>query len=353
MKNYNSYLDWLSKETSTKWWHDSAIPNEIDEAIENGALGVTTNPVLTYKTLQSAPEFWKEEVDKIPHDLEPEARAEALLKIVASYAANKFLSIYEKTNGMHGYALGQVNPLNCGNSKLMLEQALRFTSWGENIAVKLPTTNAALPVIEELASRGIAVCTTLNFSVSQAISAAESYEKGIAKAKSKGIKVKPCFVVQQGGRLEEYLMECVADSNLEITKEEIMNAGNAVTQKSYDIYKERGYSALIMPAGLRGIHHLTHLAGGNMVFSLQTRVQKLINDANPMRCEHINETIDDNIIEKLRLSSEFLRAYDVDGLKPKDFITFGITQKTLSQFYWTGWAPLETYGTKTKFDRWF
>ena len=28
-------------------------------------------------------------------------------------------------------------------------------------------------------------------------------------------------------------------------------------------------------------------------------------------------------------------------------------QKTLSQFLWTGWAPLETYGSTRKSDRWF
>ena len=38
MKNY---LEWLAQDTPTRWWHDSAIPAEIDAAIANGALGVT------------------------------------------------------------------------------------------------------------------------------------------------------------------------------------------------------------------------------------------------------------------------------------------------------------------------
>ena len=56
MKNY---LEWLAQDTPTRWWHDSAIPSEIDAAIANGALGVTTNPVLTYKSLQAVPDFWQ------------------------------------------------------------------------------------------------------------------------------------------------------------------------------------------------------------------------------------------------------------------------------------------------------
>ena len=78
MKNY---LEWLAQDTPTKWWHDSAIPAEIDAALANGALGVTTNPVLTYQSLLAVPEFWQPEVDRIPGDLAPELRAEELLKI--------------------------------------------------------------------------------------------------------------------------------------------------------------------------------------------------------------------------------------------------------------------------------
>ena len=182
MKNY---LEWLTQDTNTRWWHDSAIPSEIDEAIKSGALGVTTNPVLTYKSLQAVPEFWQPQVDEIPQDLPEAERAEALLRIIATYAAGKFRHVYDETNGQQGYALGQLNPAICADSDKMLAQALRYNSWSENIAVKLPTVGAALPVIEELAGRGIAVCTTLNFSVAQAMAVGHAYERGAAKAAQK------------------------------------------------------------------------------------------------------------------------------------------------------------------------
>ena len=101
-----NYLQWLTQETPTKWWHDSAIPSEIDEAIANGALGVTTNPVLTFKSLQAAPDFWQPQVEQIPQDLPPTERAEALLKLIATYAAAKFRPVFDRTGGKHGYALG-------------------------------------------------------------------------------------------------------------------------------------------------------------------------------------------------------------------------------------------------------
>ncbi len=348
-----NYLQWLVQNTPTKFWHDSAIPSEIDAAIENGALGVTTNPVLTYKALEADPAFWQPEVDKIPDDLSPAERAEALLRMVAVHAAKKFEPVYKETEGAHGYALGQLNPAICCDSELMIAQGLRYASWAENISVKTPSIMSALPLIEELAGRGIAVCTTLNFSVSQAMAVSEAYMKGRAKAEKEGIRPKPLFLVQQGGRLDEYLLECVKDNRLDVDPEDVKNAGNIICKKVYRLVKERKIPAVIMPAGLRRVEHLTAMAGADMTFSLQPRVQKMVIDADPERVCHIDDEIDPAITERLKKIPEFVRAYEEGGLRPEEFITFGVTQKTATQFLWTGWVPLENYQNKAKDARWF
>ena len=348
-----NYLSWLSKETQTKWWHDSAIPSEIDEAIKNGAFGVTTNPVLTFKAFQADSEYWEPRVAEIPPETKGDSRVEALMKIVVVEAAKKFDGVFHATNGEHGYAFAQTNPALASDSAGMLEQGLRYASWRENIAVKMPTTKAALPVIEELAARGVAVCTTLNFSVSQAIAACEAYERGVKRAKAAGHPHRPCFIVQQGGRLDDYLADVANDNGLDIDLEDIQHAGNAVCKRTYKILQEKGTSAIIQPAGLRGHHHLTVMAGARMAFSLQTRIQNIVNEADLPKVERINEPIDDKIINKLMKIDEFSRAYEPGGLKDEEFIKFGVTQRTLSQFLWTGWTPLETYGSDAKSERWF
>lgn len=347
-----NYLQWLTSQTPTKFWHDSAIPSEIDKAIENGALGVTTNPVLTYKTLQAVPEFWQPMVDRIPKDITPAERAEELLKMVATYAANKFKGIYEKTNGQHGYALGQLDPSICMDTEKMIAQGLRYASWAPNISVKTPSINSALPLVEELASRGIAVCTTLNFSVSQAMAVCEAYLRGRKKAIAAGITPKPIFVVQQGGRLDEYLIETAKDNHIDIDPEIIKNAGNIICKKVYNLLKEREIPAVVMPAGLRGVHHLTSMAGADMTFSLQARIQNMAIEADPERVCHIDDEVSPEIIKQLYRLPEFIRAYEEGALKPEEFITFGVTQKTMSQFLWTGWVPLETYQASAS-NRWF
>ena len=68
--------------------------------------------------------------------------------------------------------------------------------------------------------------------------------------------------------------------------------------------------------------------------------------------EKINEPMDPQIIDQLMKIPEFVRAYEPDGMKPWEFITFGVTQKLLSQFMETGWAPLETYLSNKTTGRW-
>ena len=347
-----NYLEWINQCTPTRWWHDSGNPDEIELAIQRGATGVTTNPVLTFRSFQSQPEFWNPKVVALGDDFEPEARAEALLKLVATYAAEKVRPIYEQTNGADGYALGQLNPARAGDAEGMLAQARRVHSWAENIAVKLPATAAGIEVIEHLAEEGIPICATINVSVSQAIAVAEAYARGKQKALAAGVKPPLCIVVQQVGRLDDYLRDVAQDMKLGLDESVITMAGLAVAKRTYQIIEQRGYDAVIMPAGLRGAYHLTEMAGGKLLYTINTRVQDMILAADPPQEERISNPVPQDILDQLRKIPEFVRAYEPDGMKPSEFITYGVTQKLLSQFNETGWAPLETYLSNKKTNRW-
>ena len=285
-------------------------------------------------------------------DFEPEARAEALLKLVATYAAEKVRPVYERTNGADGYALGQLNPTRAGDAEGMLAQARRVHSWAENIAVKLPATAAGIEVIEHLAEEGIPICATINVSVSQAIAVAEAYARGKQKALAAGVKPPLCIVVQQVGRLDDYLRDVAQDMKLGLDESVITMAGLAVAKRTYQIFEQRGYDAVIMPAGLRGAYHLTEMAGGKLLYTINTRVQDMILAADPPQEERISNPVPQDVLNQLRKIPEFVRAYEPDGMKPSEFITYGVTQKLLSQFNETGWAPLETYLSNKKTNRW-
>ena len=348
-----NYLEWINQCTPTRWWHDSGNPAEIDLALKRGATGVTTNPVLTFRSFTSEPDFWTPKVLALGDDFPTtEAHAEALLKLVATYAADKVRHIYDATDGADGYALGQLNPGRAGDAEGMPAQGRRVHSWAPNIAVKLPATAAGVEVIEHLAEEGIPICATINVSVAQAIAVAEAYERGKKKAIANGVKPPLCIVVQQVGRLDDYLRDVAQDMKLGLPESVITRAGLAVAKRTYGILEEMKSDCIIMPAGLRGAYHLTEMAGGRLLYTINTRVQDMILEEDPEQVEKISEPVDPKIVEQLQKIPEFVRAYEPDGMKPSEFITFGVTQKLLSQFMETGWAPLETYLSKKTTGRW-
>jgi hypothetical protein len=40
---------------------------------------------------------------------------------------------------------------------------------------------------------------------------------------------------------------------------------------------------------------------------------------------------------------EFRRAFEPDGMRPEEFISYGVTQRTLAQFAEVGWKLMETF----------
>ncbi|MCD8139241.1 MAG: hypothetical protein LUE17_05610 [Planctomycetaceae bacterium] len=219
-----NYLEWLAQDTPTQWWHDSGSPDEIDAAFAIGATGVTTNPVLTANTFKARPDFWNPRVAALGDEMEPDDRAEALLKLVATYAAERCLPIYEKTNGKLGYALGQLDPKQAGDAEAMLAQAERVRTWGKNVCVKLAATGAGMEVVEKMASEGVPVCASVNITVSQALATARAYERGREKAIKNGITPGLCIVVQQMGRLDDYLRDVAKDMKAGVSESDIQQA---------------------------------------------------------------------------------------------------------------------------------
>lgn len=338
-----SYLRWLVRETPTTWWHDSADPEELRRGLEHGATGVTTNPVLTNRALRAHPEFWAEAVRSVPMDLPPERRAEELMSHIVRHAARMLQPEYERTGGKWGYVCGQVNPARAGDREAMAAMARRYHEWAPNIAVKLPVTAAGLDVLEDCAAEGITVTATVSFTVPQVLAVAERYQRGLARARRAGKKTGRCFAVIMIGRLDDYLREVAQDRRAPVSESDIRQAGLAVTKRAYALYKERGYEAVLLIAALRGTYHMTELAGAELAMSIHPSIQAQLLAPGVPREERIHRPIAADVIQRLQTIPDFVRAYEPDGMKEEEFITYGVTQRTLSQFIEAGWALLESF----------
>lgn len=340
----DTYLNWVIRNTATKWWHDSADPAELDLGLERGAVGVTTNPYLANLAVRKNRDAWAAETGAVlAGNLPAEGKAEALMRIAVTKAAEKLRPIYEASRGADGYVCSQVNPLRAGDRECMLEMARRFHAFAPNIAVKLPACAAGLDVLEECVAEGITVAATVSFTVPQVLAVAERHRAGIRRAKEAAVEPGRCFAVIMIGRLDDFLREVARDNRANVSEADIRQSGLAVTKRAYSIYRERGYEAVLLVAALRGEYHLTELAGAGLVMSIAPAFQKLFVSKDFPREERIDVPVPTDVIDRLRTMPEFVRAYEPGGMAPNDFIGFGATQRTLSQFCEVGWRLLESF----------
>jgi transaldolase len=338
----NTYLQWVIENTATKWWHDSAEEAELDLGLARGAVGVTTNPFLANAALSRDRQLWAPAIEAVlAQNLPPEAKAEALMHIAVTKTAAKLLPQHNPGQGTTGLVCAQVNPLRAGDRDCMLAMANRFHRWAPNIAVKLPATGAGLDVLEDCVAAGITVAATVSFTVPQALAIAEKHRQGMARAKANGIEPGKCFAVIMIGRLDDYLREVAHDNQAKVSESDICQAGLAVTKRAYAIYRERGYDAILLVAALRGEYHFTELAGADLLMSIAPAFQKPFVTKDYPREERIDAPVPEDVIERLSTMPEFLRAYEPDGMSQNEFVTFGPTQRTLSQFCEVGWKPME------------
>lgn len=340
----DTYLNWVIENTPTKWWHDSAASAELDLGLERGAIGVTTNPFLSNAALRSDRALWSSEIDAVlARNLAPEQKAEALMQIAVLKATEKLAPEFEASKGQSGFVCSQVNPVRAGDRDCMYAMAKRFHAWAPNIAVKLPATAAGLDVLEDCVAEGITATATVSFTVPQAIAIGERHRAGIARAKEKGVEPGKCFAVIMIGRLDDYLREVAHDNEAQVTESDIRQAGLAVTKRAYAIYKDRGYDAVLLVAALRGDYHLTELAGAELLMSIHPSYQEGFVAKEFPREARIDSRVPEEVIERLRQMPEFVRAYETDGMVPSEFIGFGPTQRTLSQFSEVGWKLMESF----------
>lgn len=340
----SGYLNWVIEHTNTQWWHDSAEAAELDLGLARGAVGVTTNPVLAAPALKKDRELWAGAIDRVlARDLPPEQKAEALMKVAVTRAAEKLLPRFEASRGQAGFVCAQVNPMRAGDRDGMYPMAKRFHAWAPNIAVKLPATAAGLDVLEDCIAEGMTITATVSFTVPQVIATAERYRAGMRRARANGIEPGKCFAVIMIGRLDDYLRDVAHDGQARISESDVCQAGLAVAKRAYSIYQARGYEAVLLVAAIRGSYHLTELAGAALVMSIHPTYQDMfVSKAFPHEAR-IDHPVHAAVIERLQQMPDFVRAYEPDGLSPSEFVGFGVTQRTLSQFTEAGWKQLESF----------
>jgi len=104
-------------------------------------------------------------------------------------AADLFLGIHERTDGVDGWVSLEVSPLLAYETARTVEaaKALHTRAGRPNLFIKIPGTPEGLPAITEAIAAGIPVNVTLLFSADHYRAAADAYLRGVERRIAEGL----------------------------------------------------------------------------------------------------------------------------------------------------------------------
>lgn len=322
----------------TEFWNDSCSISELSYAIENGATGGTSNPIIVGQVLKKEFETWKPRIVEIINQNPTASEETAAWKIMEEITVNasKMLKpIYDKNNGRNGRLSIQVNGQHYRNTGAMVEQALHFNSLYPNNNIKVPVTRAGVEAIEELSFQGLSVNATVSFTVAQSVAVAEAVERGMERRRKEGKEtstMSPVCTVMVG-RLDDWLKVIAGKKGIITNPGYIEWAGVAAAKKAYRIFKERGYRTRLLNAAYRNHFHWSEFIGGDMSMTIPYEWQKKFNASDVEVKPRIDDPVDPAIIAELEKKfPDFRKAYDEKGMRPEEFEFFGAARRTLLSF---------------------
>lgn len=338
MTQYKSLLHKTVCTSVTQVWNDSCSIEELTYAIENGAVGATTNPIIVSEVLKKEMHLWKDRIIELIKET-PEGTEEdiawKLIEEMAVKGAELLKDIYEKEKGKKGRLSIQTNAKYYRNAAFMAKQAVYFNTLAPNMQVKMPVTKAGVAAVEEATYQGVSVNATVCFTVPQAIAVAVAVERGLVRREKEGkdtSAMSPVCTIMVG-RLDDWI-KVVANKKGIITDPGYLEwCGVAAMKNAYRIYKERGYRTRLLAAAYRNHMHWSEFIGGDMVLTIPYGWQKKFNNSDIEVIPRIDNPVDPEIVnDLLNKFEDFRKAYYEDGMTIDEFDTYGATVRTLRGF---------------------
>lgn len=338
MEQTKTLLQKMALTTPTQFWNDSCSIEELTCAIQNGAVGATTNPVIVLSVLKKELDRWKGFIEKTIRDNPTWSEIEVAWKVyeaIAVEGSKLLLPIFEKSGGKLGRLSIQTNPAFYRDSQRILDHCMYFHSLAPNINVKIPVTKAGIEMVEEATYRGASITATVSFTVPQVIAVAEAVERGLRRREKEGKEnksISPVAVIMIG-RTDDWLKALVKRDGIEINPEYLEWPGVACFKKAYQIYKARGYRTHLLTAAYRNFYHWTEFIGGDCSLTIPFEWQLKFNASQVEINESMQKPVKEHIIKELYGKfKEFRQAYDEDGMNIAEFDTYGATVRTLRSF---------------------
>ncbi|WRS26422.1 transaldolase family protein [Oscillospiraceae bacterium MB08-C2-2] len=336
--SYKSPLHQMSQTTPTQFWNDSCSIPELTYALEYGAVGATTNPVIVGQVLKQELETYIPTIKQLIKDMPTATEDEiawALNESMAVDGAKLLEPAFKATEGKAGYISIQTNAKYYRSAEKIVEQAVHFKGLAPNIMVKMPVTTSGVAAIEESTYQGVNVNATVSFSVPQALAVAEAIERGLARREKDGLDnsgMHPVCTIMVG-RVDDWIKDVAAARGITVDPGIIDLAGVATFKNAYKIYKEKGYRTRLLAAAYRNHYHWSAFIGGEVSLTIPHKWIKQFNESD-VTCENrMDIPVDPHAIEVLKKHfPEFIQTYEADGMTVEEFDDYAPNRITLNQF---------------------
>ncbi|MBK5256287.1 MAG: transaldolase family protein [Vicinamibacteria bacterium] len=321
-----------------EFWNDSCALNELKDAVDHGATGATSNPVIVHSAIKLDPAAWTPALDAIIGADETATEDEIawrLIEEMGRQAAAILAPVHGQTKGRQGFLSMQVSPKFHANAARMVDQGRALAALAPNIAIKVPSTAAGVQAAEELVASGINVNATVSFTVSQAVAVAEAFERGLDRAQKSGADMTQLhpYATLMVGRLDDLLQRVMVRERITIDPGYLGWAGIAVFKRTHGIFKQRGFRSTLLSAAYRHHLHWSQLIGPGVIQTIPYAWWKQF-EASDLEVEDtLDRPVNPQIVTALkRHFGDFELAYEERALTPASFASFGASVHTLSQF---------------------
>jgi len=332
-----SKLKEMTEKFPTRYWNDSCSVKELAYAIERGATGATTNPVIVKQVLENELDSYKDYISGLIRTMVSATEDEiawAVIEKMAVDGAKMLEPIFDKFKGKKGRISIQTNARNYRNTEKMIAQTLHFKTLAPNIQVKMPASAAGIKAYEEATYAGVSINATVSFTVPQAIAVAEAVERGLKRREAEGLPIDTMAPVctLMVGRADDWIKSWVAKTGVIVDPDCLEYVGVSVFKRAYEIYQERGYRLRLLAAAFRNHYHWSELIGGDIVITITQDWQEKLNKSNVEVISRIDKPVNPYLLKQLLTLPEFVKAYEPTGLKPEEFEYYGAFKHTLFTF---------------------
>ncbi len=324
----------MTKKFKTQYWNDSCSIKELTYAIERGATGATTNPVIVKGVLEKELDRYRDYIQQLIQSNPTSSEDDIswmLIEKMAVDGAKILESIYDPKEGMGRISI-QTNTKYFNNTEKLVAQARYFSTLAPNMQVKMPATSSGIKAFEEATYQGVSINATVSFTATQALAVGEAVERGLARRCEEGLnnsEINPVCTIMVG-RLDDWLRYAAERSNMSIDPCAFNYGGIACAKKAYQIFKDRGYKTKILAAAYRSHLHWSEFIGGDMILTIPYKYQWKFNGSDIEVKSRIDKEVSPYYLKELRKLPDFIKAYE--EMTVEEFDTYGAVNVTLEQF---------------------